>query len=96
MPADAIFTTADAGLVFLAGGTAAYRTTDAGASWTPEPDVPGGNVQRMRAVDATTFYAFGPNTLLRSTDAGQTWQARGRRRRQHDHRRSAARRPTCA
>ncbi len=76
VPADAIFTAPDAGLVFLAGGTVAYRTTDAGASWTPEPDVPGGNVQRMRAVDATTFYAFGPNTLLRSTDAGQTWQAR--------------------
>ena len=75
VPADAIFTTGDAGLVFLAGGAAAFRTTDAGASWTPEPDVAAGNVQRLRAVDATTFYAFGPNTLLRSTDAGQTWAA---------------------
>src|SRR5262249_2469845 len=73
---DAIFTSPDAGIVFLAGGNQAFRTTDAGQSWTPEPDVAAGNVQRLRAVDATTFYAFGPSTLLRSTDAGQTWQAR--------------------
>ncbi len=76
VPADAIFSTADAGLVFLAGGNAAFRTTDGGASWTPEPDVPAGNVQRLRAVDATTYYAFGPNTLLRSSDGGQTWATR--------------------
>ena len=29
----------------------------------------------------TTFYAFGPDTLLRTTDAGQTWQRRARGRR---------------
>ena len=76
-PADAIFTTDAAGLVFLAGGNAAFRTTDAGASWTPEGDVEAGNVQRVRVVGPATFYAFGPDTLLRSTDAGQTWQRRG-------------------
>jgi photosystem II stability/assembly factor-like uncharacterized protein len=75
-PADAIFTTPDAGIVFLANTNTAFRTTDAGQSWTPEPDVQPGSVQRLRAVDATTFYAFGPNTLLRSADGGQTWQAR--------------------
>ena len=75
-PADAIFTTDAAGIVFLAGGNTAFRTTDAGASWTPEGDVEAGNVQRVRAVDPATFYAFGPDTLLRSTDAGQTWQRR--------------------
>ena len=75
-PADAIFTTPDAGIVFLAGSNTAFRTTDAGASWTPEPDVAPGNVQRLKAIDGTTFYAFGPNTLLRSADAGQTWQAK--------------------
>ena len=37
VPADAIFSTADAGVVFLSGTNTAYRTTDAGASWTPEP-----------------------------------------------------------
>jgi photosystem II stability/assembly factor-like uncharacterized protein len=31
----------------------------------------------VRVVDPNTFYAFGPDTLLRSTDAGQTWQRRG-------------------
>jgi photosystem II stability/assembly factor-like uncharacterized protein len=75
-PADALFTTADAGIVFLAGGPTAYRTTDAGASWTPEPDVEGGNVQRLEATSPTRFWAFGPDTLLRSADGGQTWQRR--------------------
>ena len=69
-PAAALFTTPDAGIVFLSGSNTAFRTTDAGASWTPEPDVPGGRVWRMKAVDAATFYAFGPGTLLRSGDAG--------------------------
>ena len=48
VPADAIFTTPDAGVVFLNGTNTAFRTTDAGASWTPEPDVEPGSVQRMR------------------------------------------------
>ena len=39
------------------------------------PTSTAGSVQRMKAVNATTFYAFGPDTLLRSIDAGQTWQA---------------------
>src|SRR3954453_19686243 len=51
VPADAIFTTPDAGIVFLAGGNVAFRTTDGGASWTPEPDVQAGNVQRMKVID---------------------------------------------
>ena len=75
-PADAIFTSPEAGIVFLNNSSTAFRTTDAGASWTPEPDVPAGSVQRLKAIDGTTFYAFGPNTLLRSGDAGQTWQAK--------------------
>jgi photosystem II stability/assembly factor-like uncharacterized protein len=77
VPADAIFTTPEAGIVFLAGGSTAFRTTDGGASWVPEGDVQPGNVQRARAVTPTTFYAFGPDTLLQSVDAGQTWQRRG-------------------
>jgi len=77
LPADAIFTSPTAGIVFIAGTTTAYRTTDAGASWTPASlNVPG-NVQRVRAVSPTTFYAFGPGTLLRSDDAGVTWATRG-------------------
>lgn len=77
VPADAIFTTPEAGIAFLAGTNTAFRTTDGGRTWTPEGDVEAGNVQRMRAVTATTFYAFGPDTLLQSTDAGATWVRRG-------------------
>ena len=87
VPADAIFTTPDAGIVFLAGSQHRLphdrrgRVVDAGARRRPA-----GSVQRMKAVDATTFYAFGPDTLLRTSDAGQTWQAR-RPRGRDDHRR---------
>src|SRR5690349_11501341 len=68
VPADAIFTTPEQGIVFIAGTNRAYRTTDAGQSWTPVADIPAGNVQRLKGA-----YAFGPNTLLRNTDTG--WQA---------------------
>jgi photosystem II stability/assembly factor-like uncharacterized protein len=68
VPADAGFTTAEQGIVFIAGTNRAYRTTDAGQSWTPVADVPAGSVQRI-----TGAYAFGPNTLLRNSDTG--WQA---------------------
>jgi photosystem II stability/assembly factor-like uncharacterized protein len=74
VPGDAIFTTADAGIVFLAGSNAAFRTTDGGASWTPVTGVDPGSVTRVKAVSATEFFAFGPDTLLRSTDAGVSWQ----------------------
>ena len=68
-PADAIFTTTDAGIVFLNGTNTAFKTTDAGASWTPVPAVEPGSVTRMRAISPTAFYAFGPDTLLRSSTA---------------------------
>jgi photosystem II stability/assembly factor-like uncharacterized protein len=73
VPGDAIFTTADAGIVFLAGTNTAFRTTDAGASWTPVTGVDPGSVARLRMVSPTEFFAFGPDTLLRSTDGGATW-----------------------
>ena len=74
IPADAIFPTPDAGIVFLAGTNTAFRTTDGGASWTPASGIDNGNVQRLHAVSPTAFYAFGPDTLLRSTDGGASWQ----------------------
>ena len=74
VPADAIFTTPDAGIVFLTGSNTAFRTTDGGASWTPVGAVDPGSVTRMHAVSATAFYAFGPDTLLRSADGGASWQ----------------------
>ena len=75
-PADAIFTTTDAGIVFLNGTNTAFKTTDAGASWTPATGIDPGSVTRMKAISPTAFYAFGPDTLLRSSDAGVTWQKR--------------------
>ncbi|MDA0161482.1 hypothetical protein OM076_14495 [Solirubrobacter ginsenosidimutans] len=75
-PADAIFTTPDAGIVFLNGTSTAYKTTDDGASWTPVPAVDPGAVTRMHAISPTAFYAFGPDTLLRSSDGGVSWQKR--------------------
>jgi photosystem II stability/assembly factor-like uncharacterized protein len=76
VPADAIFTTTDAGVVFLNGSNTAFKTTDAGASWTPVPAVDPGSVTRMHAISPTAFYAFGPDTLLRSSDGGVSWQKR--------------------
>jgi len=77
VPADAMFSTPDAGLVFVANTNTAYRTTDAGISWTQEKDVETGSVQGIRRFDANTAFAFGPDTLLRTTDGGETWKRRG-------------------
>jgi photosystem II stability/assembly factor-like uncharacterized protein len=74
-PADAIFTSPDTGVVFLGGGSVAYRTTDAGTSWQ-RADTDPGTVRRVERVGADTLYATGPGTLLRSTDAGLTWRTR--------------------
>jgi photosystem II stability/assembly factor-like uncharacterized protein len=77
IPADAMFASADAGVVFLSGTNTAYRTTDAGISWTPEPDVEAGSVERLKVLSPTVAYAFGRDTLLQTTDGGQTWKRRG-------------------
>ncbi len=74
-PADAVFTSADTGVVFLEGGSVAYRTTDAGTSWQRVETDPG-TVRRVERVDEDTLFAVGRNTLLRSTDRGVTWKAR--------------------
>ena len=85
-PADAIFTTTDAGIVFLNGTNTAFQTTDAGASWTPVAGVDPGSVTRMKVISPTAFYAFGPDTLLRSSDGGVDLAEAPGQRRQHDHR----------
>ena len=73
---DIVFNSPDAGIAFVSpgGGAAsvAYFTTDAGVSWKPLT-IPGGSVERVYRFDATTLYAIGAETLLRSTDAGLTW-----------------------
>ena len=77
VPGDAYFSTPEAGIVFLAGTNVAYRTADGGGSWQPVTVGVEGNVQRLRATSPTNIYAFGPDTLLQSTDGGATWARRG-------------------
>jgi photosystem II stability/assembly factor-like uncharacterized protein len=77
---DLAFTAPGTGIVFAnpqAGGNAqAFATTDEGVSWKPVADLPAGNVRRVRFLDATTGFAVGSTTLLRTMDGGATWQAR--------------------
>lgn len=71
-----VFNGPDCGIAFVSPGgqaaSVAYATTDAGISWKPLA-IPGGNVERVHRFDASTLYAIGAETLLRSTDAGLTW-----------------------
>jgi photosystem II stability/assembly factor-like uncharacterized protein len=73
---DILFTTPDSGIAFVSpagGGTSlAYVTTDAGVSWRPLT-IPASSVERLYRFDATTIYAIGAGTLLRSTDGGATF-----------------------
>jgi photosystem II stability/assembly factor-like uncharacterized protein len=71
---DILFTTPDAGIAFVGtgAGSAAFFTTDAGISWKPLT-IPAGSVDKLYRFDATTIYAIGNATLLRSDDAGATF-----------------------
>ncbi|MDX6719579.1 MAG: hypothetical protein QOJ63_1833, partial [Solirubrobacteraceae bacterium] len=73
---DILFTGPDSGIAFVSppgGGTSvAYFTTDAGVSWKPLT-IPAASVERLYRFDATTIYAIGAGTLLRSGDGGATF-----------------------
>jgi photosystem II stability/assembly factor-like uncharacterized protein len=73
---DILFTDANSGIAVVTpgggGASLAFSTTDAGVSWKPLT-IPGASVDRFYRFDATTIYAIGPETLLRSTDGGQTF-----------------------
>ena len=73
---DILFTSPDGGIAFVSpsggGSSAAFFTTDAGISWKPLT-IPAGSVDRLYRFDATTIYAIGNGTLLRSDDAGLTF-----------------------
>lgn len=77
VPGDAYFSTPTAGIVFLAGTNTAFRTADGGNSWQPVTVAVPGTVERLRALSPTNIYAYGPDTLLQSTDGGVTWERRG-------------------
>jgi len=67
------------GLAFVydrnAGVSYEYMTPDGGVSWKAVALPSGAKVAFVRFVDEKNAYAFGPQTLLRSTDGGSTWEA---------------------
>lgn len=73
---DIVFTGPDSAIAFVTpsggGNSLAFFTTDAGVSWKPLT-IPGASVDRLYRFDATTIYAIGAETLLRSTDGGLTF-----------------------
>jgi photosystem II stability/assembly factor-like uncharacterized protein len=76
-PADLLFSDASSGIAFITppgAGSQAYTTTDGGVSWKPFTGFdPSSVVNRLYRFDAKTIYGIGPNTLLRSTDGGQSF-----------------------
>lgn len=50
-------------------------TPDGGVSWTPLTLPAGARVTSVHFVDEKNAYAIGPETLLRSTDGGEKWEA---------------------
>jgi photosystem II stability/assembly factor-like uncharacterized protein len=73
------FFTASVGIAFVTnpgnGVSSAYMTPDGGVSWTPVTLPAGSKVTSVHFVDEKNAYAIGPNTLLRSTNGGETWEA---------------------
>jgi photosystem II stability/assembly factor-like uncharacterized protein len=72
------FRTTSSGIAFVtprSGPTAAYATSDGGASWSPIALPAMSQVEHVDFVNAQTAYAAGPSGLLYSGDAGATWTA---------------------
>lgn len=73
------FLNASDGIAFVtepgSGLSSEYMTPDGGVSWTPVTLPPGAKVTSVHFVDEKNAYAIGPNTLLRSTDGGEKWEA---------------------
>jgi photosystem II stability/assembly factor-like uncharacterized protein len=75
---DIHFTSPTEGIVLAGpasgGQSNEYKTADGGVSWTPV-SLPSANVTGVHFIDATHAFAFGPSTLLSSSDAGATWKS---------------------
>jgi photosystem II stability/assembly factor-like uncharacterized protein len=72
------FASATSGIAFVnkpSGESAAYATPDGGVSWNPVPLPAGSHIQSLYFFNEQDAYAIGPNTLLRSTNAGASWEA---------------------
>ncbi len=76
---DIHFVSATKGIAFVSdassGASTAYMTPDGGVSWTPVSLPGGARVTSVHFVDENDAYAVGPETLLRSTDGGEKWEA---------------------
>jgi len=74
------FRTTSSGIAFVtprSGSSAAYATSDGGASWSPITLPALSQVEHVDFVDAQTAYAAGRGGLLYSGDAGASWTALG-------------------
>jgi len=72
------FSSPSAGIAFVnetSGVSSAYMTPDGGVSWTAVTLPAGSKVTAVHFVDAEDAYAIGPDTLLRSSNGGETWEA---------------------
>lgn len=73
------FVSATNGIAFVSdpnsGLSSAYMTPDGGVSWSQVTLPAGAKVTAVHFVDAKNAYAIGPDTLLRSTNGGETWEA---------------------
>jgi photosystem II stability/assembly factor-like uncharacterized protein len=68
-----VFANADIG--YVGNGNALYKTNNGGQNWAPLP-LPevNGDLVDLHLIDAQTCYALFSNTVLRSTDGGQSWE----------------------
>jgi photosystem II stability/assembly factor-like uncharacterized protein len=73
------FISPSVGIAFVnepgSGVSSAYTTPDGGVSWSQVTLPAGSKVTSVHFVDANDAYAIGPDTLLRSTNGGETWEA---------------------
>lgn len=75
---DLMFTSPDAGIVFVSppnsAPSIAFATTDNGVSWKPVDGIPPGSVRSVYKLDNDNLFAVGSNTMLVSSDSGKTWK----------------------
>lgn len=76
---DIHFLTPTIGIAFASnpssGVSSAYMTPDGGVSWSAVTLPPGARVTSVHFEDSNNAYAIGPETLLRTTNGGKTWEA---------------------
>jgi photosystem II stability/assembly factor-like uncharacterized protein len=76
---DIHFLSPTVGIAFVSdpnsGASSAYMTPDGGVSWTPVSLPGGARVTAVHFVDEKHAYAIGPNTLIATSNGGETWKS---------------------